>query len=70
MGFFSSDENRLQDYYHKAWHEENMGFVDPRKHSYLEDELNAYAAEHNCSYDEALTLAMTGKKTGRLADRG
>ncbi len=47
-----------------------MGFVDPRKHSYLEDELNAYAAEHNCSYDEALTLAMTGKKTGRLADRG
>lgn len=68
MSFFDSDEGRLKDYYHDAWLDSGMGFVDPKDHPKLESELTTYATEHKCSYDEALTFAMTGKKTGRLAD--
>ena len=48
-------DERLKALYHRAWLEENRGFVDTRK--------------HNCSYDEAMIFAKTGKKMGRLADQ-
>lgn len=31
-------------------------------------ELYIYAREHNCSYDDALIFAKTGKKMGKLAE--
>ena len=68
MGLFDMDENKLQGFYHRAWLEANRGFVDPHKYPYLEDAFVLYMKEHNCSIDEALILAKTGKKTGRLAD--
>ena len=68
MGLLDVDEEKLQAFYHRAWIEANFGFVDPRKYPYLDKALYVYAKEHNCSYDEALILAKTGKKTGRLSD--
>ncbi len=69
MGLFDINDDRLQAMYNKAWVDEGHGFVDPRNHPELDHELMAYATYNNCSYDEALTLAMTGKRTGRLADK-
>ena len=66
MGIFDITDEKLKALYHRAWHEAYMGFVDPRKYPYLDSALLIYAKEHGCSYDEALILAKTGKKTGRL----
>ena len=72
MGFiealFEVTDERLQALYHRAWLEENRGFVDTRKHPDLDKAIYIYAREHNCSYDDALIFAKTGKKMGRLAD--
>ena len=69
MGLFDYDEERIKGLYHRAWLEANRGFVDTRKYDYLDKALYMFAKENNCSYDEALILAKTGKKTGRLADK-
>ena len=66
---FEVTDERLQALYHRAWLEENRGFVDPRKHPDLDRAIYIYAREHNCSYDDALIFAKTGKKMGRLADQ-
>lgn len=63
----SVDDTKLQAYYHRAWLEANRGFVDPRKYEYLDNSIFLYAKEHDCSYDDALVFAKTGKKTGKLA---
>ena len=68
MGIFDPTEDRIKGLYHRAWLEANRGFVDPRKYPYLDHALFVFARENNCSYDEALILAKTGKRTGRLAD--
>ena len=60
MGLFDVDEEKLQALYHRAWHEAGMGFVDPRRFPYLDHALIAYARQHNCSYDEAWTIAKIG----------
>ena len=67
MGLFDVDEDRIRGLYHRAWLESNRGFVNPRKYPYLDKALYMFARENNCSYDEALILAKTGKRTGRLA---
>lgn len=67
MGLFDITDEKLRGFYHRAWLECNRGFVDPRKHSYLDKALYIYAKEHGCSYDDALIFAKTGKKMGRLA---
>lgn len=63
MGLFDVDDNKLQALYHRAWHEANMGFVDPRKYPYLSKALIQYARENGCTFDQALIIAKTGKKT-------
>ena len=68
MGIFDIDDNKLRALYHRAELEANRGFVDTRKYPYLDKALFIYAKEHNCSYDEALVFAKTGKKMGRLAE--
>ena len=68
MGIFDIDDDKLRVFYHRAELEANRGFVDTRKYPYLDKALYIYAKEHNCSYDEALVFAKTGKKMGRLAD--
>ena len=68
MGIFDIDDNKLRALYHRAELEANRGFVETRKYPYLDKALYIYAKEHNCSYDEALVFAKTGKKMGRLAD--
>ncbi len=68
MGLFDVTDEKLQAFYHRAWLECDRGFVDPRKYPYLDKALFVYAKEHNCTYDEALILAKTGKKMGRLAE--
>lgn len=68
MGIFDIDDAKLQAFYHRAWLEANWGFVDPRKYPYLDKALYVYAKEHECSYDEALIFAKTGKKMGKLTD--
>ena len=68
MGLFDITDEKLQAFYHRAWLEANRGFVDTRKYPYLDKALFIYAKEHNCSYDEALIFAKTGKKMGRLAE--
>ena len=68
MGIFDIDDNKLRALYHRAELEANRGFVDTRKYPYLDKALYIYAREHNCSYDDALVFAKTGKKMGRLAD--
>lgn len=39
-------------------------YNNPRKYPYLNRAIVQYARENNCSYDDALILAKTGKKTG------
>ncbi len=68
MDLFGMDDEKLQATYHRAMIEANRGFVDPRKYPYLDNALFLYAKEHGCSYDEALILAKTGKRTGSLED--
>ena len=65
----SVDDTKLQAFYHRAWLEADRGFVDPRKYPYLDRAIFIYAREHECTYDEALIFAKTGKKMGRLADK-
>ena len=67
MGMFDIDEAKLKAFYHRAWLEANRGYVDTRKYPYLDKALYIFAKENSCSYDEALILAKTGKRTGRLA---
>lgn len=69
MGLFDIDDDKLQAFYHRSWLECNRGFVDPRKYSYLDHAIIQYARENDCSYDDALILAKTGKKTGRLSGK-
>ena len=68
MGLFDVDDDKLRAFYHRAELEANRGFVDTRKYPYLDKALFIYAKEHNCSYDDALIFAKTGKKIGRLAE--
>ena len=68
MGLFDVTDEKLQAFYHRAWLECNRGFVDPRKYPYLDKAIFIYAKEHECSYDEALIFAKTGKKMGRLVE--
>ena len=65
---FEATDERLQALYHRAWLEANRGFVDTRKYPYLDKAIYIYAREHNCSYDDALIFAKTGKKMGKLAE--
>ena len=58
---------RLLALYHRAGLECNRGYMDARKYPYLDKAIFIYAREHNCSYDDALIFAKTGKKMGRLA---
>lgn len=67
MGLFDIDDDKLKALYHRAELEANRGFVDTRKYPYLDKALFIYAREHDCSYDEALIFAKTGKKMGKLA---
>lgn len=67
MGLFDVDEDKIKALYHRAWLECNRGFVDPRKYPYLDKALFMFARENNCSYDEALILAKTGKRLRRLS---
>lgn len=67
VGLFDIDDDKLKALYHRAELEANRGFVDTRNYPYLDKALFIYAKEHNCSYDEALIFAKTGKKMGRLA---
>lgn len=66
MGIFDVNDEKLQILYHSAWLECNRGFVDPRKYPYLDKALLQYARENKCTYDDALILAKTGKRTGSL----
>ena len=66
MGLFDVTDEKLRAFYHRAELEANRGFVDTRKYPYLDRALFIYAREHNCSYDDALVFAKTGRKTGRL----
>ncbi|MDO4649258.1 MAG: hypothetical protein Q4B26_11475 [Eubacteriales bacterium] len=66
MGLFDIDDDKIKALYHRAWLECNRGFVDPRKYPYLDKALYLFAKENGCSYDEALILAKTGKRIGRL----
>lgn len=67
MGLFDVDEDKIKALYHRAWLECNRGFVDPRKYPYLDKALFMFERENNCSYDEALILAKTGKRLRRLS---
>jgi hypothetical protein len=67
MGLFDIDDDNLKALYHRAEQEANRGFVNTRNYPYLDKALIIYARDHDCSYDEALIFAKTGKKMGRLA---
>ena len=67
MGFFDFDEDKIKALYHRAWLECNRGHVNPREYPYLDKALCMFARENNCSYDDALILAKTGKRVGRLS---
>ncbi len=62
MGIFDVNEEKLQALYHRAWVESGMSHVNPRKYPYLDRALQIYARENECTYDQALILAKTGKK--------
>lgn len=66
MGLFDVTDDKLRNFYHRAELEANRGYVDPRKYPYLDKAIYIYAREHDCSYDDALIFAKTGKKIGRL----
>ena len=67
MGLFDIDDDKLKALYHRAELEANRGFINTRDYPYLDKALFVYSREHDCSYDEALIFAKTGKKMGRLA---
>lgn len=70
MGLFNIDDDvRIRDLYHRAELEANRGFFNTRDYPYLDKALYMYAKDHDCSYDDALIFAKTGKKTGRLAGK-
>ena len=69
MGLFDITDEKLQAFYHRAWLEADRGFVDTRKYPYLDKALYIYAKEHDCSYDDDLIFAKTGKKMGGLAGK-
>ena len=62
MGIFDIDDEKIKALYHRAWLEANRGFIDTRKYPYLDKALIQYAKLNNCSYDQALIFAKTGKK--------
>lgn len=62
MGIFDMTDDKIRALYHRAWLEANRGFVEFRKYPYLEHALYQYARENNCTLDEALIFAKTGKK--------
>ena len=68
MGLFEITDEKLQMFYHKAWLAANRGYVDPKRYPDLDRALYIYAEEHDCSYNEALIFAKTGKKMGRLEE--
>ena len=59
---YSINDEKLQALYHRALVEAHYGFVNPRKYPYLDHAIIQYARQNNCTYDQALTLAKTGKK--------
>ena len=69
MGLFDIDDDKLRAFYHRAELEANRGQVYTRDYPYLDKALYIYAKEHDCSYDDALIFAKTGKKMGRLAGK-
>jgi len=66
MTLFDINENKLQSLYHRAWHEAHGRDVNPRQYPYLDRAIMQFARENHCSYDDALILAKTGRKVGRL----
>ena len=70
MGLFdvTITEEQLRAYYARALVEAGFGFVDPGKYPYLDRAVRLYAQQHGCSYDSAFIYAMSGKKTGKLAE--
>lgn len=66
MGLFDVSEESIKGLYQRALTDSGHGFVDPRAFPDLDRELRAFAKINNCSYDEAYTLAKTGKRTGSL----
>lgn len=62
MGLFDMSDNKIKALNHRAEVESNRGFVDPKKHEYLHRAASQYARENNCSYNDAMVFAKTGKK--------
>lgn len=62
MGLFDVSEESIKGLYQRAVTDSGHGCVDPRAYPDLDRELRAFAKLNNCSYDEALLLAKTGKK--------
>ncbi|MCR4648864.1 MAG: hypothetical protein K5776_07275 [Lachnospiraceae bacterium] len=65
---FGTNDVRLRDAYNRAWWEADRGYVNPRKYSYLDRELRAYAQDNNITYEEAFLFAKTGRKTWKSVD--
>ena len=68
MGFFEITDDILKGLYREAEHSSDRVFINTRDYPDLDRALIYYAKEHNCSYDDALIFAKTGKKMGKLAD--
>ncbi len=64
---FGMDDDRLRMIYDKAVIDANGDVSKAERSAEVDQALCMYVDQHNCSYDEALILAATGKRTGKLA---
>lgn len=60
---FGINDDKLRALYHRAEIEAGLKWVDPRKYPYLDQAIIQYVRTYGCTYDQALLLAKTGKKT-------
>ena len=62
MALFDITDEKLHFIYDRIWTQGNMKPVNPGEHPELQEALMLYASKNNCSYDDALYVAMHGKR--------
>lgn len=66
---FGMDDDKLKMTYHKAVMDAKGDVSKAEKNPDVEQAVEMYVRQHGCSYTDAMILAATGKRTGKLKDK-